>query len=1080
MPTAKEPIAKPARRRGWRVFFTTFKWCRISVLLFVLVVIVLGLFLNHVGLPDWLEQRVEEQFRASGWEVKFSRLRLRWYHGIVAEDLQLQRTNTLNGPHLFLQRAEFRLNSKALQHLDLEADSVLLRGGRLVWPLPGTNVSQRTFVLEDVAGELLFKQGDLWELRYLEANTLGTHLRFRGDITNASFIREWKLPSRPPRDRRVSPAEFWQRFLVAASQFKLAGKPALSAMFAGDARDWKTFEATVKFTGHGVSSPWGGGTNVFLVAHLLPPPRSNEAVRADFKLTADRTYSPWGSAESFDATLVAEPSFTQLFPSNSLVLLELNGVKGASHSAGRLFVEFRSAPSYTNGALNESRLDVTAESVAGRYGQIERLRLTSTTVHATTNLLPVTLETAWSLGNIRTSWATSQWARAAVKFDLPDLGQLRSGVTNATWPERLREVPCLASIAFSNIIAPSLELERAGVSARWRFPELALDADVERRDASASINATLQTTTRDLRFGTSTKFDPGMLAPFLNTNARPLLKLASFNTPPRLRVEGRMTVPESTNSAVEWHREILPTVSMAGRIDAGACAIREVQCASLDIPFTLTNLIWSVPTATLARPEGALDITGSSDLRTGDFEALVRNGCDLLCLRPVFPEKKVQTIFGWFQLPRPVKISARLQGNWNDFSRFQADADVAVTNATFRGHSVQSATARVLYTNRFLSISRPLVLRDGEHGMADGIGIDLARPRLYLTNATGNIAPRVITKSIDDDADRILSAFVFDVPPTSRANGSVPLGKTDHTEDMRFDVEGGPFHWKRFHLEHVKGTIFWERNIVTITNIHGDWHGADLAGWVRFEVTRKGAPDLFSFQFRVGDADLRTVLRDFQPDKTNKVEGKFSGELSITSGDTVNWDTWQGYGHAQLTNGLLWEIPLFGVFSPVLNAFFPGLGNSRARQAATTFEITNSVIYSKDLEIRATAMRMKYQGAVDFEGRVEGRMEAELLRDMPAFGYLISKVFWPVTKLFEYKITGTLDNPKTEQLYAISKLFILPFAPFKTIKDILNQDFSEPPPLGSKPPASLTPTPVPPLPPPPREEKPPEPKALMP
>src|SRR5512134_1917012 len=118
MSAAEEAPAKPARRRGWRIFLTTFKWCRISILLAILVVVVLGLFLNRVGLPDWVESRVIAQFRGLGWDVSFSRLRLRWYHGIVAEDLQLQRTNTISGPHLFIRVAEFRLNAKALQHLD--------------------------------------------------------------------------------------------------------------------------------------------------------------------------------------------------------------------------------------------------------------------------------------------------------------------------------------------------------------------------------------------------------------------------------------------------------------------------------------------------------------------------------------------------------------------------------------------------------------------------------------------------------------------------------------------------------------------------------------------------------------------------------------------------------------------------------------------------------------------------------------------------------------------------------------------------------------------------------------------------
>ena len=65
MPPAQPPATKPARRRGWRIFFAIFKWCRVSLLLLLFAVVILGLFLNRVGLPEWLERRVEEQFRAS-------------------------------------------------------------------------------------------------------------------------------------------------------------------------------------------------------------------------------------------------------------------------------------------------------------------------------------------------------------------------------------------------------------------------------------------------------------------------------------------------------------------------------------------------------------------------------------------------------------------------------------------------------------------------------------------------------------------------------------------------------------------------------------------------------------------------------------------------------------------------------------------------------------------------------------------------------------------------------------------------------------------------------------------------------
>src|SRR5262245_59649526 len=182
-PPPPPPPATPARRRRFkRGLLITLKWCRISLLLLCLVIIVLGLFLNHVGLPEWLNRRLEQQFRAKGWEMQYSRSRLRWYHGIVAEDLQLQRTNRLHGPSLFLPHAEFRLNWKAIRHLDLEANSALLRGGRLVWPLPGTNSPQRTLLVANIGGELFFLRNDVWDLKYLTAEILGARFRFRGDI----------------------------------------------------------------------------------------------------------------------------------------------------------------------------------------------------------------------------------------------------------------------------------------------------------------------------------------------------------------------------------------------------------------------------------------------------------------------------------------------------------------------------------------------------------------------------------------------------------------------------------------------------------------------------------------------------------------------------------------------------------------------------------------------------------------------------------------------------------------------------------------------------------------------------------
>jgi hypothetical protein len=406
-------------------------------------------------------------------------------------------------------------------------------------------------------------------------------------------------------------------------------------------------------------------------------------------------------------------------------------------------------------------------------------------------------------------------------------------------------------------------------------------------------------------------------------------------------------------------------------------------------------------------------------------------------------------VFAFFALSEPPYVDAGVRGNWRDFAKFSAVANVALTNAVFRGQAVKACLARVIYTNKFLSILEPVVIREGEQGIAAGIGIDLTRPRLFLTNAVGRLAPRAVTKSINPVVDRTLAPFTFDLPPDARVEGSVPLGTSDKTENMRFEIDGGAFHWLHFHLEKARATLLWRGDTLTITNFQGRWYGADVKGSAHFKFTPKGQGDLFSFHLRVDGGDLRPVLRDLEPDKNSKVEGKVSGDLFITHADTDDWKSWQGYGHASLTNGLLWDFPLLGVFSPILNTIMPGLGNSRARRATATYTISNSVIYSKDLEIRATAMRMNYSGSVDFDQNVDGIMEAELLRDLPAVGFLISKVLWPVTKVFEYKITGTLANPKTHERYLIPRILLMPLHPIKTLKDLF--ELEAPPPAKPEP-----------------------------
>src|SRR5207302_11055356 len=120
------------------------------------------------------------------------------------------------------------------------------------------------------------------------------------------------------------------------------------------------------------------------------------------------------------------------------------------------------------------------------------------------------------------------------------------------------------------------------------------------------------------------------------------------------------------------------------------------------------------------------------------------------------------------------------------------------------------------------------------------------------------------------------------------------------------------------------------------------------------------------------------------------LEGSLDGQLTIASANTDDWRSWQGSGQIRLRHGFLWDIPIFGFFSPVLNTIVPGLGKSPISAARASFKIDQSVVQTDDLELKSPALRLLYNGSVDFKGKVNARLQAEILRDAWGVGRVVS------------------------------------------------------------------------------------------
>ena len=822
-----------------RVYFRRF---RAVVWTLVLLLICAALWLNVVGLPDFLKRPLLEKLRAQGIELQFTNLRLSWYRGFVAYNVRFGQTNQTNAPQFSARRVELPFSVVALRHFDFEIRGLVLSDGQLVWPINESNQPRRELRVENIKAAVRFLPGDEWQLANFQARFAGAALFLNGSLAHASAMRDW--PFLHP-DRTNAPDKLQaqlRQFADLRDRFKFSRPPELRLNFYGEARDLPGFHLAASF------------------------------------LTADAA-TPWG-------------------------------------------------------AFGRTRLIVRSEGFS------------QTTNSPATSLLLVRVQTQVDGGGL-------------------------------------------------------------------------------------DLRATLNAATREVDFLGTSDIDIRKIRTLLSEKADHWLGQFSWEKPPHIVAQGSLILPPFTNRHPDWRAELAPTLRLDGEFAMGRAAFREMPVLAVQSHVTYSNSVWRLTDLLVTRPEGELRAEHWTDEATRDYYWRIQGPFDLKAVRP-FLELQQQHGLDLLGLTTPPLLDAEIWGRWLEHKRIGFKGTVGVSNCTFRGESVSIARTAVAYTNLFLDFFHPEVTRGEQHAAADGVGVDFAGKVVYITNAAGMLDAGVVTRAIGSKTAKIMEPYQFLQPPLVHAYGWVST-ETSRRANLHFTVEGGPFHWMKFNVPHVAGNVYWRDETLLITNLSADFYGGKLAGWTDFDFAAPIGND-YRFDVRFNDAQLRPLIADLTHG-TNQLEGIITGRLNVHHANTSDWNAMMGYGNIRLRDGLLWEIPVFGVFAPVLNALWPNLGSGRASEGSATFVITNGTVLSDNLELKSPAMRMQYRGTVDFAGNLNARVEAELLRNTPLLGPLVSTVLWPITKILEYKVAGNLGQPQIEPLY-IPKPFLIPLHPIQSLREL--------------------------------------------
>ena len=747
-----------------------------------------------------------------------------------------------------------------------------------------------------------------------------------------------------------------------------------------------------------------------------------------FQVTCQSVESKWGVVEN----IMGDGAWSSGRTNIALSFDELNSTE-VQFSDGWVGAELAACP--TNASLGQFKIEVkgrdwrsTKIGRAGRGwfhfdGLVAGVAIPPELVHGIAQLEQV------QIGQARIGQFQAELTSRPAPKSAPQLGDETWG-----WWKSIEQYPAEWAFSAKDIQMQGVSNVECSISGKWQPPELVMEKGrASAFDGQIAWSGRIDVVKRQIQIRTDAKLEWHQLAGLLPEQATNWLHQLKWEQPPQLTAEAELLWPAWTNMTPRL-AELQPSLRFVLYCDGNRMSWKDMTASAVHFQLAHTNRVWELMDVRLEQGEGRIDGRATFDERTGRYDGEAGLRIYPASIAPLLSNTNTQRGLTWFKGTSPPDVRVKWSGSWGKPETLAAEGTAYATNFTWRDVQFERLETKFSYTNKILQFLQPEIFRPGgEYARADLVVADFNRRLVFLTNSEGMVAPMAVAQAIGPNVIKAIQPYQFLQPPKARVEGVIPM-RGEKDADVRFEVSGGPFKWWRVNSSNITGIVIWQNHDVWLTNVAAEFYGGNLSGNARFNFTDNGGAG-FGFNAVFSNVNFQPFISQVAV-SSNRIEGRLSGSLAITQGYTDNWNGWEGAGRLRLADGLIWDIPVFGVVSPVLNKISPGLGNSRAKEGSMSFRITNSVVSFDDLEIRAHNFKLHYEGTVDFNMRLNARVEADVLRDAFIVGPVISYVFKPLTKLFVYKVTGTLSHPESQPLY-IPKALLAPFQPVRTVKKLL-------------------------------------------
>jgi hypothetical protein len=327
-------------------------------------------------------------------------------------------------------------------------------------------------------------------------------------------------------------------------------------------------------------------------------------------------------------------------------------------------------------------------------------------------------------------------------------------------------------------------------------------------------------------------------------------------------------------------------------------------------------------------------------------------------------------------------------------------------------------------TNASLILTPLLAVRE-EGTVQGGTRLDFIQETVRF-NGLSTADPQAVAKMLAPFIANVVGQFRFEGPAKVAAWGTAGY-KDAARNDMDIEVDAQRSGWKQLIMDRCSLSLRVVEDTAYINDVQGDFCRGLVRGSGEVYPVSNATNLRYHLQGDVREVNFQMLARNLTGQAADQYRGYLSGQLELDGFlNDPGGQTATGHGRLEIGAGRLFQFPLFGGLTEFLGHIVPGLGLIvRQTDARASWVIKDGKIHSDDIVIEGEVITLTCKGDYHLNGDLDFAVQVKLLRKNTLVGGILQIAMMPITKMLEFRLTGTVKDPHWRPAYLPKEMFFI-------------------------------------------------------